>query len=91
VDSREGTLKHANETYGHLRRRHRARSFRYLGAQLTIYGAEINAVKKKTNLAAQPRGRAARRPEVFHPARQIEERRQTRHIRVSFDKSSRSK
>ena len=86
------TLKNANATYGTFAVVIGLLSFIYLGAQLTIYGAEINAVKKKhlwpRSLVDEP---TPGDQQVFTQRAKIEERRPDENIRVSFDKSSRSK
>ncbi|MEA2534183.1 MAG: rane protein, partial [Actinomycetota bacterium] len=84
------TLKNAGPTYGSFAVVIGLLSFIYLGAQLTIYGAEINAVKKKhlwpRSLVDEP---TPGDQQVFTQRAKIEERRPDENIRVSFDKSSR--
>jgi uncharacterized BrkB/YihY/UPF0761 family membrane protein len=84
------TLKNAGPTYGSFAVVIGLLSFIYLVAQLTIYGAEINAVKKKhlwpRSLVDEP---TPGDQQVFTQRAKIEERRPDENIRVSFDKSSR--
>jgi uncharacterized BrkB/YihY/UPF0761 family membrane protein len=84
------TLKNASPTYGTFAFVIGLLSFIYLGAQLTIYGAEINVVKKKRlwprSLVDEP---TPGDQEVFTQRAKIEERRPDEKIRVTFDKSSR--
>ena len=86
------TLKNANATYGTFAVVIGLLSFIYLGAQITIYAAEINVVKKKhlwpRSLVDDP---SPSDREVFTQRAKIEERRPDENIRVSFDKSSRSR
>jgi uncharacterized BrkB/YihY/UPF0761 family membrane protein len=86
------TLKNAGPTYGSFAVVIGLLSFIYLVAQLTIYGAEINAVKKKhlwpRSLVDEP---TPGDQQVFTQRAKIEERRPDENIRVSFDKSSRSR
>jgi uncharacterized BrkB/YihY/UPF0761 family membrane protein len=86
------TLKNASPTYGTFAVVIGLLSFIYLGAQLTIYGAEINVVKKKhlwpRSLVDDP---TPGDQQVFTQRAKIEERRPDESIRVTFDKSSRSK
>jgi YihY family inner membrane protein len=86
------TLKNANPTYGSFAVVIGLLSFVYLGAQLTLYGAEINVVKKKhlwpRSLVDEP---TPGDEEVFTQRAKIEERRPDESIRVSFDKPSRSR
>jgi YihY family inner membrane protein len=86
------TLKNASPTYGSFAVVIGLLSFIYLGAQLTIYGAEINVVKKKhlwpRSLVDEP---TPGDQQVFTQRAKIEERRPDESIRVTFDKSSRSK
>ena len=84
------TLKNAGPTYGSFAVVIGLLSFIYLVAQLTIYGAEINAVRKKhlwpRSLVDEP---TPGDQQVFTQRAKIEERRPDENIRVSFDKSSR--
>ena len=84
------TLKNAGPTYGSFAVVIGLLSFIYLVAQLTIYGAEINAVKKKhlwpRSLVDEP---TPGDQQVFTQRAKIEERRPDENIRVTFDKSSR--
>jgi YihY family inner membrane protein len=84
------TLKNASPTYGTFAFVIGLLSFIYLGAQLTIYGAEINVVKKKhlwpRSLVDEP---TPGDEQVFTQRAKIEERRPDENIRVTFDKSSR--
>ena len=86
------TLKNASATYGTFAVVIGLLSFIYLGAQITIYAAEINVVKKKhlwpRSLVDEP---TQGDQQVFTERAQIEERRPGENIRVSFDKSSRSR
>jgi uncharacterized BrkB/YihY/UPF0761 family membrane protein len=85
------TLKNASATYGTFAVVIGLLSFIYLGAQIFLYAAEINVVKKKhlwpRSLVDDP---TAGDQEVFTQRAKIEERRPDENIRVSFDKSSRS-
>jgi uncharacterized BrkB/YihY/UPF0761 family membrane protein len=84
------TLKNAGPTYGSFAIVIGLLSFIYLGAQLTLYGAEINVVLKKhlwpRSLVDEP---TPGDEQVFTQRAKIEERRPDENIRVSFDKSSR--
>jgi uncharacterized BrkB/YihY/UPF0761 family membrane protein len=86
------TLKNAGPTYGSFAVVIGLLSFIYLGAQLTLYGAQINVVLKKhlwpRSLVDEPTPGDER---VFTQRAKIEERRPDESIRVSFDKSSRSR
>jgi YihY family inner membrane protein len=86
------TLKNAGPTYGSFATVIGLLSFIYLGAQLTLYGAEINVVLKKhlwpRSLVDEP---TPGDEEVFTQRAKIEERRPEENIRVTFDQSSRSK
>jgi len=86
------TLKNASPTYGSFATVIGLLSFIYLGAQLTLYGAEINVVLKKhlwpRSLVDEP---TPGDEEVFTQRAKIEERRPEENIRVTFDQSSRSK
>jgi YihY family inner membrane protein len=86
------TLKNANPTYGSFAVVIGLLSFVYLGAQLTLYGAEINVVKKKhlwpRSLVDEP---TPGDEQVFTERAKIEQRRPDESIRVTFDKSSRSR
>ncbi|HKN48830.1 MAG TPA: YihY/virulence factor BrkB family protein [Actinomycetota bacterium] len=85
------TLKNANATYGTFAVVIGLLSFIYLGAQITIYAAEINVVKKKhlwpRSLVDAP---TPGDEEVFRQRAKIEQRRPDENIRVSFDKSPRT-
>ncbi len=84
------TLKNASATYGTFAVVIGLLSFIYLGAQITIYAAEINVVKKKhlwpRSLVDEP---TQGDQQVFTERAQIEERRPGENIRVSFDKQAR--
>jgi uncharacterized BrkB/YihY/UPF0761 family membrane protein len=86
------TLKNASATYGTFAVVIGLLSFIYLGAQIFIYAAEINVVRKKhlwpRSLVDDP---TPGDQEVFTQRAKIEERRPDENIRVSFDKSSRSR
>jgi YihY family inner membrane protein len=86
------TLKNASPTYGSFAVVIGLLSFIYLGAQLTLYGAEINVVLKKhlwpRSLVDEP---TPGDDQVFTQRAKIEERRPDESIRVSFGKSSRSR
>jgi uncharacterized BrkB/YihY/UPF0761 family membrane protein len=86
------TLKNASATYGTFAVVIGLLSFIYLGAQIFIYAAEINVVRKKhlwpRSLVDDP---TPGDREVFTQRAKIEERRPDENIRVSFDKSSRSR
>jgi YihY family inner membrane protein len=86
------TLKNASPTYGSFATVIGLLSFIYLGAQLTLYGAEINVVLKKhlwpRSLVDEP---TPGDEVVFTQRAKIEERRPEENIRVTFDQSSRSK
>jgi YihY family inner membrane protein len=86
------TLKNAGPTYGSFAIVIGLLSFIYLGAQLTLYGAEINVVLKKhlwpRSLVDEP---TPGDEQVFTQRAKIEERRRDENIRVTFDKSSRSR
>src|SRR5205085_10326729 len=85
------TLKNASATYGTFAVVIGLLSFIYLGAQIFLYAAEINVVKKKhlwpRSLVDAP---TPGDQQVFTQRAKIEERRPDENIRVSFDKSSRS-
>jgi uncharacterized BrkB/YihY/UPF0761 family membrane protein len=85
------TLKNASATYGTFAVVIGLLSFIYLGAQIFLYAAEINVVKKKhlwpRSLVDDP---TPGDQQVFTQRAKIEERRPDENIRVSFDKSSRS-
>jgi uncharacterized BrkB/YihY/UPF0761 family membrane protein len=85
------TLKNASATYGTFAVVIGLLSFIYLGAQIFLYAAEINVVKKKhlwpRSLVDDP---TVGDQQVFTQRAKIEERRPDENIRVSFDKSSRS-
>jgi uncharacterized BrkB/YihY/UPF0761 family membrane protein len=85
------TLKNASATYGTFGLVIGLLSFIYLGAQITLYAAEINVVKRKhlwpRSLVDDP---TPGDEQVFTQRAKIEERRPDENIRVSFDKSSRS-
>jgi len=85
------TLKNASATYGTFAVVIGLLSFIYLAAQITLYAAEINVVRKKhlwpRSLVDDP---TPGDREVFTQRAKIEERRPDENIRVSFDKSSRS-
>src|SRR5438067_67787 len=59
----------------------------YLGAQITLYGAEINIVRKERlwprSLAQPPMSEGDKR--TYERAAQVEERRPEEQVRVSFD------
>lgn len=86
------TLKNASATYGTFAVVIGLLSFIYLGAQIFIYAAEINVVRKKhlwpRSLVDDP---TPSDQEVFTQRAKIEERRPDENIRVSFDKPSRSR
>lgn len=86
------TLKNAGATYGTFAVVIGLLSFIYLGAQIFLYAAEINVVKKKhlwpRSLVDDP---TPSDREVFTQRAKIEERRPDETIRVSFDKSPRSR
>jgi uncharacterized BrkB/YihY/UPF0761 family membrane protein len=86
------TLKNAGATYGAFAVVIGLLSFIYLGAQIFLYAAEINVVKKKhlwpRSLVDDP---TPGDEKVFTQRAKIEERRPDENIRVSFDKSSRSR
>jgi uncharacterized BrkB/YihY/UPF0761 family membrane protein len=86
------TLKNASATYGTFAVVIGLLSFIYLGAQIFIYAAEINVVRKKhlwpRSLVDDP---TPGDREVFTQRAKIEERRPDENIRVSFDKPSRSR
>jgi uncharacterized BrkB/YihY/UPF0761 family membrane protein len=86
------TLKNASATYGTFAVVIGLLSFIYLGAQIFLYAAEINVVKKKhlwpRSLVDDP---TPGDEKVFTERAKIEERRPDENIRVSFDKSSRSR
>ncbi|HEX9316336.1 MAG TPA: YihY/virulence factor BrkB family protein [Actinomycetota bacterium] len=85
------TLKNANATYGTFGLVIGLLSFIYLGAQITLYAAEINVVKKKhlwpRSLVDDP---TPGDQEVLTQRAKIEERHPDENIRVSFDKTSHS-
>jgi len=85
------TLKNASATYGTFAVVIGLLSFIYLGAQITLYAAEINVVKKKhlwpRSLVDDP---TPGDQEVFTQRAKIEERHPDENIRVSFDKTSHS-
>ena len=84
------TLKNANATYGTFGVVIGLLSFIYLGAQVTLYAAEINVVRKKhlwpRSLVDEP---TQGDQQAFTQRAKIEERSPGENIQVSFDKSSR--
>jgi YihY family inner membrane protein len=82
-------LKHANRTYGTFALVIGLLSWLYLGAQITIYAAEVNVVKARRlwprSLVDTP---TAGDQKAFEARARIEERRAGETIQVIFDKPS---